>query len=68
MSNQAGIVFTHCAGTAAAAEHGHAHSHGKRREVVVAGKRVKTVDIHAHCHVREAGALLDATAYQDLVK
>ena len=49
MSNQSGIVFTHCAVTAAAADHGHAHSHAKRREVVVAGKRIKTVDVHAHC-------------------
>ena len=54
MSNQSGIVFTHCAVTAAAADHGHAHSHARRREVVVAGKRVKTVDIHAHCCVPKA--------------
>ena len=31
---------------------------GRRREVVVNGKRVKTVDIHAHCTVPEAVALL----------
>ncbi|MBN9087050.1 MAG: amidohydrolase [Reyranella sp.] len=54
MSNQSGIVFTHCAVTAAAADHGHAHSHARRREVVIAGKRVKTVDIHAHCCVPKA--------------
>ena len=37
MSNQSGIAFTHCAFTAAAAEHGHGHdhTHAKRREVVV---------------------------------
>jgi aminocarboxymuconate-semialdehyde decarboxylase len=60
MSNQSGIVFTHCAVTAAAAEHGHghSHSHAKRREVVVAGKRVKTVDIHAHCCVPTAMAVI----------
>jgi aminocarboxymuconate-semialdehyde decarboxylase len=58
MSNQSGIVFTHCAVTAAAAEHGHGHSHAKRREVVVAGKRVKTVDIHAHCCVPTAMAVI----------
>jgi aminocarboxymuconate-semialdehyde decarboxylase len=58
MSNQSGIVFTHCAVTAAAADHGHAHSHGRRREVVVAGKRVKTVDIHAHCCVPKAMAVI----------
>jgi aminocarboxymuconate-semialdehyde decarboxylase len=26
----------------------------RRREVVVNGKRVRTVDLHAHCHVPEA--------------
>ena len=60
MSNQSGIAFTHCAFTAAAAEHGHGHdhTHAKRREVVVAGKRVKTVDIHAHCCVPQAMAVI----------
>jgi aminocarboxymuconate-semialdehyde decarboxylase len=29
---------------------------------MVAGKRVKTIDVHAHCHFREAGALLGADA------
>jgi len=31
---------------------------GRRREVVINGKRVKTVDIHAHCAVPEALALM----------
>ena len=30
----------------------------RRREVVVNGRRVRTVDVHAHCHVPEANALL----------
>ena len=30
----------------------------RRREVVVNGKRVLTVDLHAHCHVPEANALM----------
>jgi len=30
----------------------------RRREVVVNGKRVRTVDLHAHCHVPEANALM----------
>src|SRR6202047_2592790 len=30
----------------------------RRREVVVNGKRVRTVDLHAHCHVAEANALM----------
>ena len=34
--------------------------------VMVGGKRVKTIDVHSHCHFREAGALLgaDAARYQ----
>ena len=31
---------------------------GRRREVVVSGKRVKTVDVHAHCAVPAAMALM----------
>ena len=31
----------------------------RRREVVVSGRRVKTIDIHAHCIVPEAAALID---------
>src|SRR5436309_6819884 len=48
----AGIAFTGCglARGAAAQTPGQA----RRREVVVAGKRVTTVDIHAHCHIPEA--------------
>jgi aminocarboxymuconate-semialdehyde decarboxylase len=29
----------------------------RRREIVVNGKRVRTVDMHAHCHIPEATAL-----------
>ena len=31
---------------------------GRRREVVVGGRRVKTIDVHAHCVIPEAVALL----------
>ena len=31
---------------------------GQRGEVVVGGRRVKTIDVHAHCIVPEALALL----------
>ncbi len=60
----AGIVFTDCE-LQAAADHGHGqghggdHAHARRREVVVAGKRVKTVDVHAHCVVPQALALVN---------
>src|SRR5256885_15995200 len=51
-----GLVFVGCG------LHGVAHAQtaapkAKRRETVIAGKRVKTVDIHAHCAVPEALAL-----------
>src|SRR6266478_853289 len=59
------IVFTGCeitAGLSAAAGGGggsatpHAH---RRREVVVNGKRVKTVDVHAHCVVPDAAKVIN---------
>ena len=58
----AGIGFTGCVFSPVAAEGGRsagttAHSHG-RRAVVVNGTRVKTVDIHAHCVVPDAMAVL----------
>ena len=34
---------------------------GKRREVFIAGRRVKTVDIHAHCFVPEVWDLVKDT-------
>jgi len=37
---------------------GHAQAQG-RREVVVSGKRVKTIDVHAHCIVPEAAQLIN---------
>src|SRR5438270_9858401 len=36
----------------------------RRREVVVDGKRVRTVDVHAHCHVPEANALMGLKVQQ----
>ena len=63
-----GIAFTGCAMMGAASAsgsqpsgHGHAHSHAeaRRREVVVNGKRIKTVDVHAHCCVPKAMAVID---------
>ena len=50
----AGIAFTGCGLLDAA----HAQPAGKRRQVVVAGKRVKTVDVHAHCVIPEAMSLM----------
>ena len=40
------------------AKHVHAEGAPRRREVVVSGKRVKTVDIHAHCAFPETHAMV----------
>ncbi|MCH7624664.1 MAG: hypothetical protein IIC83_01965, partial [Chloroflexi bacterium] len=37
---------------------GQVHAQG-RREVVISGKRIKTVDVHAHCIVPEAAQVID---------
>src|ERR1700682_2985966 len=37
---------------------GHAHAQGRRRRTLVNGKRVKVIDVHAHCAVPEAMALV----------
>jgi aminocarboxymuconate-semialdehyde decarboxylase len=51
----AGLVFVGCGLTAGSGARGQT----RRREVVVNGKRAKTVDIHAHCAVPEALALMN---------
>src|SRR5437899_10780865 len=50
----AGIAFVACNRTAGPA----AQAQGRRREVVVNGRRIKTIDVHAHCAVPEAMALM----------
>jgi aminocarboxymuconate-semialdehyde decarboxylase len=49
-----GIVFVGCDLMTGAA-----HAQARRRQVVVSGRRVKTIDVHAHCAVPEALALLN---------
>jgi len=46
-----GIGFVQCALSPASGGGATPHSHAGRREVVVNGTRIKTVDIHAHCAV-----------------
>jgi len=54
-----GIVFCSCGLLQSA----HAQQAGARSlPISINGKRVKTIDIHSHCHFREAGALLGADA------
>jgi aminocarboxymuconate-semialdehyde decarboxylase len=66
------IVYTGCELLAAAAQAGESSAQAaqaagqrqagtkpaRRREVVVAGRRVKTIDVHAHCVIPEALQLL----------
>jgi len=60
----ANIVFVGCDITAGAAagpgggSGGQPHAHG-RREVVVNGKRIKTIDVHAHCIVPDAAKVIN---------
>lgn len=54
-----GVVFCSCC----LLDQAHAQQAGPAKlPVAVAGRKVKTIDIHAHCHFREAGALLGADA------
>ena len=53
-----GVAFVPCETTSAAAP---AAAPARRRDVVVSGQRVKTGDVHAHCAVPEAMALVGRT-------
>src|SRR6202047_4191279 len=55
----AGLAFVGCSLSNASGIPGPGARQGRRREVVVNGKRVKTVDIHAHCIVPEAAAVIN---------
>jgi aminocarboxymuconate-semialdehyde decarboxylase len=52
----AGIAFVGCGTTSAAPPPG---PQGRRREVVINGKRIKTIDVHAHCIVPAAAAIIN---------
>src|SRR3984893_46892 len=49
----AAVVFLGCGLSPASAQ-----APQRRREIVVNGKRIRTIDVHAHCHVPEANALM----------
>ena len=53
--NAAGIVFCSCGMRSAALAQ---TPQPQRLPVAVKGKRIKTIDVHAHCHFREAIALM----------
>jgi predicted TIM-barrel fold metal-dependent hydrolase len=54
----AGICFTGCNLLGAVPARAQTKPAGRRREVVVGGRRAKVIDVHAHCIVPEAHALL----------
>jgi aminocarboxymuconate-semialdehyde decarboxylase len=61
-SGAASIAFVDCEISAGAgpSSGGGVHAHAHRRwEVVIAGKRIKTVDVHAHCIVPDAAKLIN---------
>src|SRR6202047_1084209 len=55
----AGLAFVGCSLSNASGIPGPGARRGRRREVVFNGKRVKTVDVHAHCIVPEAAAVIN---------
>jgi aminocarboxymuconate-semialdehyde decarboxylase len=52
----AGLVFTGCGTTGT--EQPRSATSGARAPIVIGGRRVKTIDIHAHCVVPEAMAIM----------
>ena len=54
--NSSSLIFTGCSATSAAP--GQPQAGGQRRHVTVGGRRVKTIDVHAHCIVTQAYALM----------
>ena len=61
----ADIVFVGCSVADAAAPLAPSGNAAPRRQVVLGGRRVKTVDVHAHCAVPEAMALMGSTVSPD---
>jgi aminocarboxymuconate-semialdehyde decarboxylase len=61
MNTGPSLAFVDCeigAGAGMSGGSGDVHAHA-RREVVISGKRVKTVDVHAHCIIPEAAQLIN---------
>src|SRR5262249_32465802 len=60
VAGAAGLVFVGCC-LAAAAQQPAPRSSATRRPVTVKGRRIRTVDLHAHCAVPQANDLLRRT-------
>jgi aminocarboxymuconate-semialdehyde decarboxylase len=56
----AGIAFTGCSSLDNMAKPGQSAGGGKPPQLVVNGKRVQTIDVHTHCYIPEALALMSA--------
>src|SRR5437867_3918342 len=54
----AAVAFTRCGLLGAASAQAQTRPSGRRREVTVRGRRVRTIDVHAHCVIPEAVALM----------
>ena len=54
----AGIVFTGCSLMGTSQVRAQTRPSGTRREVVVAGRRARVIDVHTHCTIPEAHTLL----------
>jgi predicted TIM-barrel fold metal-dependent hydrolase len=54
----AGLLFTDCNDNTISTDAPGAAGSGKRREVVVSGRRVKTIDMHCHCIIPDAMNLM----------
>ena len=57
--NAGGLVFVGCGLTEVAAGFAQPARRGTRTPVVLRGRRVRTIDMHAHCAVPKAAALLN---------
>ncbi len=66
-----GIAFCSCglldAAHAQQALNPHQPSGGRRLPVVVSSKRIKTIDVHSHCHIHDVEPLLGADAASIMV-
>ena len=66
-NDETGIIFTGCSVTEAMQPQpqqqaqAQAQAAARRREIVVGGRRVKTIDVHAHCVVPKAMVLMGKT-------
>jgi aminocarboxymuconate-semialdehyde decarboxylase len=55
------LIFTGCHAVDATRAGANAQPGGQRRQVIVNGRKVKTIDVHAHCFIAEALAVIGRT-------